>query len=387
MNTLNEIIKKNPESIWIKSAILGSLWASFEIIAGNFLHSLKIPFSGQFLASASVVLLIAVFQVWNIKGIIIRAGIICAVMKLFSPGMNIFGPVIAIMAEAALIELAILIFGKNLPAYLIGGGFAIVWVLLQRIFNYLILYGTDLIILYNNIYEYALKSIPFASGSPVMPLVFLVVIYMLFGSIAALIGYIVGRKALKETGTSESLAAINTGDIIKPNVNFRYSKIKLLTVFIITVSFLSLNYFFSIYVKASFVIASCILILIWYKPVIKKIVKPKFWIPVIAITLLASYFISGVKDDSWGLNSNGLSAGIEMSLRAVFLIFNFTAISVELKKPLTDMILKSGRYKNFSNALNLAFSSVPVFIYYISQDSSFFRRPFKSLLKLISTLK
>lgn len=378
---------KNNDNIWVKSAILGSLWASFEIIVGNFLHSIKIPFAGQFLASASVVLLISVFQIWNIKGIIIRAGFICAVMKLLSPGVNIFGPIIAILAEASLIEFAILIFGRNLIAYMMGGGFAIIWVLLQRVFNYLILYGTDLILLYNNIYEYALKSIPFASGSPIMPLIFLVIIYMLFGSVAGFIGYIVGQKALKVTDTIETFESINTGNIFKPGINFNYSKIKLFIVFIITVAFLSLNTFLNIYTKILFVIANCLLIIFWYKPFVKKIVKPKFWIQLIVITVLASYFISGVKDNNWGLNSNGLTAGIEMSMRALFLVFNFTAISIELKKPLTDLVLKSDKYKNFSNALNIAFAAVPVYISYISSDSTFFRHPFKSLLKLISTLK
>jgi len=35
--------------IWLKAAMLGSLWASIEIILGSFLHNLHIPFSGTFL--------------------------------------------------------------------------------------------------------------------------------------------------------------------------------------------------------------------------------------------------------------------------------------------------------------------------------------------------
>ena len=34
---------------WIKASVLAGLWAGVEIIAGSFLHNLRIPFSGTFL--------------------------------------------------------------------------------------------------------------------------------------------------------------------------------------------------------------------------------------------------------------------------------------------------------------------------------------------------
>jgi hypothetical protein len=374
--------------IWLKAAILGSLWASFEIVMGNFVHSLKIPFGGQFMASISVILLISAFQIWKQKGLIIRAGIICALMKLLSPGIKIFGPMIGIFAEAALLELGILLFGKNIAGYMFGGGLAITWTLLQRIFNYLILYGMNLVILYNNIYEYALKSIPFSSGSPWIPIILLIFLYMIMGAIAGYMGYSLGKRSAGiKTGTnSEDIFIVKENPKIHNNMEFTNSYYKLIFLIVLTITYLALNPYLSIFVKLPAVIISGILIIFWYRTFIKKIIKPKFWIQIIIIAMLASYFIGGIKENDWGLNSGGMIAGIDMSLRAIFILLCFSGISLELKKPLAGLLLKSKKMKNLSGSVMLTFETLPFFISRISSDKTVFRHPVKALSRFISEL-
>ena len=85
---------------WIKASIIGTFWAASEIIIGSFLHNLKIPFSGNILTSFAIILLISFSYKWKVKGLFWRAGVICALMKTISPSAVIFGPMIAIMAQA-----------------------------------------------------------------------------------------------------------------------------------------------------------------------------------------------------------------------------------------------------------------------------------------------
>lgn len=374
--------------IWLKAAILGSLWASFEIVLGNFVHSMRIPFGGQFMASLSVILLISALQIWNHKGLIIRAGMICALMKLLSPGIKIFGPMIAIFAEAALLELGILLFGKNIAGYMLGGGLAITWTLLQRIFNYLMLYGMNLVLLYNNIYEYALKSLPFSSGSPWIPIIILIILYMIMGAAAAYIGYLLGKKPVKAKSETEGADIFYSPAGLKKRneQEFGSSKYKLIFLILITIAYLSLNPIFNVYIKIPVVISTGGLIIFWYRNFITKIIKPKFWIQIILITLLASYFIGGMSENEWGLNSKGLTAGIDMSLRAIFVLLCFSGISLELKKPLADMLLKSKRTKNLSASVMLTFETLPFFIGYISSDKTVFRHPVRALSRFIREL-
>lgn len=67
---------------WIKASVLAGLWAGIEIIAGSFLHNLRIPFSGTILTLISIVLVVGLFQIWPKYGIIWRAGLIKDI-KLF----------------------------------------------------------------------------------------------------------------------------------------------------------------------------------------------------------------------------------------------------------------------------------------------------------------
>ena len=380
--------KENISDIWLKAAILGSLWASFEIVLGNFVHSLRIPFGGQFMASLSVILLVSALQIWKQKGLIIRAGMICALMKLLSPGIKIFGPMIGIFAEAALLELGILLFGRNIAGYMLGGGLAITWTLLQRIFNYLILYGMNLVLLYNQIYEYALKSLPFSSESPWIPIIMLITIYMIMGAIAAYIGYSIGKKSFKIKSETRTVEMFNYSAEISKNKNLEFagSKFKLIFLVILTVAYLSANPYLDLFVKIPVVVIFGTLIIYWYRSFINKIIKPKFWIQIIIITLLASYFIGGFRENDWGLNSNGLNAGIDMSLRAIFILLCFSGISLELKKPLADTLLKSKKTKNLSGSVMLTFETLPFFISYISNDKTIFRHPVKAMSRFICEL-
>ena len=76
---------KNNDDIWLKAAVIGGLWASLEIIIGSFLHNTRLPMAGTTLAFAGTVLLLGYYQLWPQKGLIIRAGLITAIMKSVSP--------------------------------------------------------------------------------------------------------------------------------------------------------------------------------------------------------------------------------------------------------------------------------------------------------------
>ncbi|MBT3631717.1 MAG: hypothetical protein HN525_10405, partial [Candidatus Marinimicrobia bacterium] len=68
-NNLSQSDVKVLPDIWLKAAMLGSLWASIEIILGSFLHNLHIPFSGTFLASVGLILMINGYKLWPVKGL------------------------------------------------------------------------------------------------------------------------------------------------------------------------------------------------------------------------------------------------------------------------------------------------------------------------------
>ena len=69
-------VRTGVKDIWLKASVVGSLWASVEIIAGSFFHNLRIPMAGTILAMISVMIMVAFHQIWKEKGLFWRAGLI-----------------------------------------------------------------------------------------------------------------------------------------------------------------------------------------------------------------------------------------------------------------------------------------------------------------------
>ena len=182
--------------LWLRAAVLGSIWASSEIILGSFLHNLRIPFSGSFLSAMGVYLLTAFDVKWKQSGVIFRAGIICALMKSISPSAVIFGPMIAIVAESFLLSTSIKLFGRNIIGYGIGGALAVTWSLAHRILNMIIIYGTDVIKIYSNLYKYAAKVTALNLGSPMNLVLILFSMYCIIGFATEVFGMFAGKKVV-----------------------------------------------------------------------------------------------------------------------------------------------------------------------------------------------
>ncbi len=179
---------------WLKAIVLGSLWASFEIIIGSFLHNLRMPFAGTFLSAFAVLFLIAFYQIWPQKWILLKAGIICALMKSISPSVVIFGPMVGIFTEALILEIIILLLGRNLFSYMIGGGLAVLSALLHKAVNLILLYSFDLIRVYLNLVNFAAEKLNLPESSSTQFLLILSLIYLFTGSKAAIMGYFIGKK-------------------------------------------------------------------------------------------------------------------------------------------------------------------------------------------------
>lgn len=140
---------------WIKASVLAGLWAGIEIIAGSFLHNLRIPFSGTFLTLISIILIVGFFQIWPVFGIIWRAGLITALMKSISPSAVILGPMIAIAMEGFIMEVVIRVAGRNPAGYMAAGMFTLMGALVHKIVRLFLLFGLDIFRIYEEMFIFA----------------------------------------------------------------------------------------------------------------------------------------------------------------------------------------------------------------------------------------
>ena len=123
--------KQTIPDIWLMAAMLGSLWASVEIVLGSFLHNLHIPLSGTFLAAVGVIVMINGYKLWSRPGLFWRTSLITAAMKSISPSAIIFGPMVGIFMEGVILEISTRLFGRRWPGFVLGGALAVSWSLFQ----------------------------------------------------------------------------------------------------------------------------------------------------------------------------------------------------------------------------------------------------------------
>ena len=175
---------------WIRAALLGSIWASTEIILGSFLHNVGIPFTGTVLAAIGTALAVAGSEVWGDRGLLWRSGLVCALMKSVSPSAVILGPMIGIMLEAGFLEAAVRLLGRNPVAYVLGGMLAVTTPLLQKLVSLVVVYGWDMARVYVSAFDAGARYLGITALGPVDVLFIFAALHGFIGIAAAVTGYV-----------------------------------------------------------------------------------------------------------------------------------------------------------------------------------------------------
>lgn len=380
MQKINEINEK-----WIKASIVGTIWAASEIVLGSFLHNLKIPFSSNLLTAIGIVILISVSYIWTEKGIFWRAGIICALMKTMSPSAVIFGPMIAIICQAALLEISVRIFGKTIAAYILGAILAMSWNLFQKIVNYIIFYGFNIVDLYTNLLKFAQKQLDIQFDIIWMPIFALLLIYCVLGFIASVIGIRVGRKILKQPieYKAENVANRNFESLNRSNFEFNYSMVWLFADLLLIISALTLLNYTPIIYWSLFIVGVVALWSFRYKRALRQLSKPKLWIFFIIITMITAFVFTKVQSRDNSL-MQGLLIGLQMNFRAVIIIVGFSVLGTELYNPrIREFFLKTS-FKQLPLALELSLESLPAMITNIPDFKTIVKNPISVIYQIIS---
>jgi nucleoside-triphosphatase THEP1 len=370
---------------WIKASIAGTIWAASEIVLGSFLHNLKVPFSGNILTAIGIVILISISYLWTDKGLFWRAGLICALMKTMSPSAVIFGPMIAIFTEAFLLGLSVSLLGRTIAGYAIGSMLAMSWNLVQKIINYIIFYGSDIVGVYSDFLKYAQKQLDIKTDIVWLPIIVLLIVYALFGLLAAVTGIRVGRKMLKQPVQDLPESINKTSEELPHNgiPEFNYSIAWLfLNIGLIICSFILLGQ--TTWIVWSLTITG--IVIIWsvrYKRALRQLSKPKFWVFFVFITLVTAFVFTKAQP---GENSllKGLMAGVQMNFRAVLIIVGFSVLGTELYNPVVRNFFLKTSFKNLPLALELSAESLPSFIANIPDLKTLIRNPVSIFYQVIS---
>ncbi len=361
---------------WLKAAVLGCLWASSEIVLGSFLHNLHVPFSSIFLTSIGVILIVSISYKWKDKGLIWRSGLICALMKSVSPSAVIFGPMIAIMSEAFLLEFAVRVIGRNMIGLMVGSLLAMSWNFFQKIANYLIYYGFNIVELYASLVKYAEKQLHMHFDTVWMPIIVLWIFYLLFGIVAAVIGIYIGKTASGKTIPMLSSDKRRMNEI-KSKSKTPQTSYSLWWLAFNFAGMISALLFMNYTGIAWWFTIGIILIAIWamrYKSALRPLMKPKFWIFFVFITMLSSFLFAKFQSDELSV-ADGLLVGLQMNFRAAIMIVGFSVVGKELSNPVIRNFFIRTSFRQLPLALEVAFETLPFVIANLPSIKDIFRKP------------
>lgn len=361
---------------WIKASILGTIWASSEIVLGSFLHNLRVPFSGNILTAIALIILISASYKWKEHGLFWRAGVICALLKTMSPSAVIFGPMIAIFSESVLLELSTRLLGRTVPGFILGSALAMSWNLFQKIFNFIIFYGYNIVEVYTNLMKYAEKQLFLKFDAVWAPLVLLLIFYALFGVFSAIIGIRTGKKIVSNPLSNSNFIHTSNNHFFRKQKHngFNHSKFWLMlnVVLIAGTLFLVGRIHFAIWAALVFVIAT-----VWavrYKRALRQIARPRLWIFFVAITMVTAFVLTRMQLEPVSA-SEAIQTGIEMNLRAIILIMGFTVLGTELYNPAIREYFGKTYFRQLPAALELSLDSLPVMIANTPNVKTILRNP------------
>jgi len=376
------------DSVWLKAAVVGGLWASVEIIIGSFFHNLRIPFAGSILATNGTILAIAFYQMWPEKGLIWRAGLITALMKSISPSAVILGPMLGILSEALILELFIRFFGNNLISLSIAGALSVSSAFFHKVISLLILYGLDIARLYVDIFHFAAKQLRIEEADPWDLIIALMAVYIILGIIAAFTGVYIGKRSKKAVRENENkadykLKSLKHNNIFIINKNQKFS-VPLFFVHFVLIPFgLLLVNLTNLLLATIFIAlysAACIL---RYKSSLRRLRKPVFWIQLFILTFLAAVFWNGFNSSGSFFDTAGLKIGLGMNVRAIFVVIAFSSLGIELRNPfIKDFLFKKGMSKIYL-ALGLSFSALPAMIETMPKPGYFLHHPVNSFSNMM----
>jgi hypothetical protein len=131
----------------------------------------------------------------------------------------------------------------------------------------------------------------------------------------------------------------------------------------------------------SFIITYIFIFGFIYRYSLRRLRKPVFWTQLVLIVVLSALFWN-VSDDlvtSW-FSLEGLYVGVEMVIRALFIVVAFSAISVELKNEKVRSFLVKVGFGKYYQSIGLAFSALPIMISLLPTSKEIIAHPVRSML-------
>lgn len=177
----------------VTMAVFGALWGLVEITFGAVFHAVDLPLTGMTLAILGVMVACIGRLFVPRRGSTIFIGIIAMVLKLFSIGSAIIGPMVGILAEALIAELILDGFKRpSMSSFIFACAGAALWTLVHPFVTGLLIFGRNLFVIWLDLLDAGARlfGIPYQAAFWIV--FFLVTIHLLAGGIGGWLAWRLG---------------------------------------------------------------------------------------------------------------------------------------------------------------------------------------------------
>ncbi|HNT23907.1 MAG TPA: hypothetical protein PKM21_06060 [Anaerolineales bacterium] len=182
-------------------AVFGALWGLVEISLGSVLKTLNIPMSGMVLSAIGLVIALTGRVFVPRRGSTLFIGVIAMLLKLFSLGGVILGPMVGIFTEALVAEIVLSLTGKPRRGSLaLAGALGVAWVLVQPFITNPLLFGRTLFTVWLDLLDRGEQLLGLPPSSALWIILGFLLIYLAVGVAAGLLAWSIAHLLQKRLG-------------------------------------------------------------------------------------------------------------------------------------------------------------------------------------------
>lgn len=182
-------------------AVFGALWGLVEMGLGTVLKSLNIPMSGSVLAAIGLAFALIGRVFVPRRGSTLFIGVIAMILKLFSLGGVVVGPMIGILSEALIAEVILsLTMRPNRILFMLAAGLGVTWPLAQPFITNPLIYGRSITIVWLDLLDQGTRLLHIDQKAAWLIVVLLVGIRVAIGAVAGWFAWQTSHELHKRLG-------------------------------------------------------------------------------------------------------------------------------------------------------------------------------------------
>jgi hypothetical protein len=174
--------------------VFGTLWGAVEMSLGALIHTLNLPLGGALLATGGLTIAMVGRLFVPKRGSTLTIGVIAMILKLFSIGNIVVGPMVGILAEALVVEIVLSLFGRPRRAgFLVAGALGVVWTLGQPFVTGLLIFGRDMFLVWLDLIDSGGRLLGLGSDAALWIMLILAVIHLALGALGGALAWSAGE--------------------------------------------------------------------------------------------------------------------------------------------------------------------------------------------------